>query len=38
MQTVVMEPSKKADKKLREKLYALYSNLDKSAADGPEVI
>ena len=37
-QTAVLEPNKKSEKKLREKLYALYGNLDKSASEGPEVI
>ena len=36
-QTAVLEPNKKSEKKLREKLYALYGNLDKSASDGADV-
>lgn len=35
--TAVLEPNKKSEKKLREKLHALYGNLDKSATEGPEM-
>lgn len=35
--TAVLEPNKKSEKKLREKLYALYGNLDKSASDGADM-
>ena len=33
----MLEPNKKSEKKLREKLHVLYGNLDKSATEGPEV-
>lgn len=36
--TVMLEPNKKVDKKLREKLYTLYSSLDKNTFnEAPEI-
>ena len=32
-QTAFLEPNKKSEKKLRDKLHVLYGNLDTSAAD-----